>query len=314
VPVGQRVGALEQLDPTLALFGVNAQGEPLLVEPKGVAVGPDGRVYVSEGRSNRVTIFNQDGSIAGAFGRPGGGEGELAEPWGIAVAPNGDVFIADTWNHRVQKFAADGRAIAAWGGVADTKGDVQAQPGKFFGPRDVAIGPDGLVYVSDTGNKRIQVFDANGGVVRVFGGAGDQPGRFNEPVGLAFDGDTLLVADAWNGRVQRLDTGGNPLGSIPVQGWENRGVTNKPYIAAAPGGGVYVTLPERGEVSLVDASGQARPLARPVDRNGRLGLPTGIDVAPDGTVWVAESAGGAVSRYAGGPNAAGGSNAAGGPR
>ncbi|MDP8921791.1 MAG: TIGR03663 family protein [Chloroflexota bacterium] len=300
-PIEQRVGAVDRLDPSLTLFGVNPRGEPLLVEPKGIALAPDGRAYVAEGRGNRVTILNPDGSIAGTFGRPGTGAGEFAEPWGIAVVPTGEVYVADTWNHRIQKFAPDGRPVASWGGVADTKGDAQAQPGKFFGPRDIAIGPDGLLYVSDTGNKRIQVFDADGHVVRVFGGAGDEPGRFNEPVGLAFDGDTLLVADGWNGRIQRLDTKGNPLGAIPIQGWENRGITNKPYIAAA-GGQIYVTFPERGEVGVIEAGGQVRPLSRPADGSGRLGVPTGVDVTPDGDVWVAESAGGTLSRYAvGGP-------------
>jgi len=301
VPGAPRVGAIEQIDPSLALFGVNPQGEPLFVEPKGIAVAPDGKVYVAEGRGNRVTILNQDGSVAGTFGRPGSGDGEFAEPWGVAVAPSGEVFVADTWNHRIQKLTADGRPIGAWGGVADTKGEVQAQPGKFFGPRDVAIGPDGLLYVSDTGNKRIQVFDTNGGFVRAFGGAGDGPGQFNEPVGLAFSGDTLLVADAWNGRIQQLDPSGAARGAIPVQGWENRGITNKPYLAVGPSGQIYATLPERGGVVEVSASGQARPLDRPADRSGRLGLPTGVDVAPDGTIWVTESAGGVVSRYAGGP-------------
>ena len=296
VPVGQRVGAFEAIDPTLTLFGVGSQGEPLLVEPKGVAIGADGRVYLTEGGGSRVTVLNPDGSIAATFGRAGAGDGEFAEPWGIAVGPTGEVFVADTWNHRIQKFTPDGRFLGVWGGVADTKGEVRAQPGKFFGPRDVAIGPDGLLYVSDTGNKRIQVFDANGGFVRAFGGAGAEPGRFNEPVGLAFDGATLLVADAWNGRIQRLDIDGNPLGAIPVQGWENRGVSNKPYITARDGR-LYATLPERSEVVAIAPDGSTTPLPRPHDGNGRLGLPTGVDVGPDGTVWVAESSGGVVTRY-----------------
>ncbi|MCC6175466.1 MAG: TIGR03663 family protein [Chloroflexi bacterium] len=293
-----RSGTAERLDAATSLLGVNQAGDPLLVEPKGVALGPDGKIYVTEGRASRITVMNPDGTIAASWGQPGSGDGEFNEPWSVAVAQDGDVFVADTWNHRIQKFGPDGHFITAWGGMVDTKGDAQASPGRFWGPRDIAIGPDGLLYVTDTGNKRVQVFDVQGTFVRAFGGAGSEPGRFNEPVGLAFDGDTLLVADAWNGRVQRLDRNGNPLGAIPVQGWESHAITNKPYIAVGSGGRIYVTEPERNEVLEIAPDGQSRSVPRPNDPKGRPGLPTGITVGPDGAVYTVESAGGVVSRVA----------------
>lgn len=280
--------------PNATLLGVNQNGDPQLVEPKGVAVGPDGRVYVAEGRGSRVTVFNADGTIATTWGRNGAADGEFNEPWGIAVAPSGEVYVADTWNHRIQKFTADGRFLTAWGGLVDANRDPMSAPGRFWGPRSVAIGRDGLVYVTDTGNKRIQVFDANGTFVRTFGGAGSEPGKLNEPVGLAVDGDTLLVADAWNGRIQRLDRDGSPIGSIPIQGWEGRGIANKPYIAVGPSGMMYITMPERGEVQEVAPDGRVTSLSRPADRQNRLGFPTGIAVGPDGAIYTAESQGGAV--------------------
>jgi DNA-binding beta-propeller fold protein YncE len=292
---GPRNTTVEQLDASSSLFGVGQNGEPQLIEPKGVAVGPDGKVYVSEGRANRITVFNPDGTVAWSWGRAGTGDGELNEPWGIAVAPNGEIYVADTWNHRIQKFSPDGRFITGWGGLADVNNrDPQSAPGRFWGPRSIAIGRDGLVYVTDTGNKRIQVFDANGQFVRMFGTAGTDPGQFNEPTGLALDGDDLLVTDAWNGRVQRLDRNGTPISQINVQGWENRGVPNKPYIAAGPDGVIYVTLPERGEVTQISPTGQATAVKRPTDRSNRLGFPTGIAVGPDGVLYTAESTGGSV--------------------
>jgi uncharacterized protein (TIGR03663 family) len=292
---GPRTAVIEQLDQNTRLFGVGENGEPQLIEPKGVAVGADGRVYVSEGRANRITVFNSDGTITASWGQAGTADGEFNEPWGIAVAPNGEVYVADTWNHRIQKFAPDGRFLTAWGGLADVNNrDPQSAPGRFWGPRSIAIGQDGLVYVTDTGNKRIQVFDANGTFVRVFGSAGTEPGQFNEPVGLAIDGDALVVADAWNNRVQRLDRNGTPISSVPIQGWENKGVPNKPYIAAGPDGTLYVTMPERGDVQRISSTGQVTPVSRPADRANRVGFPTGIAVGPDGLVYTAESVGGTV--------------------
>ena len=291
-----RAAVVEPIDDDLRAWGVGETGGSLLVEPKGVAVAPDGRVYVAEGRANRVTVLSADGSIAQSWGRPGANDGEFAEPWGLAVAPSGEVYVADTWNHRVQRFSPDGQHLATWGGLADTRGAVDASPGRFWGPRDVAIGPDGLVYVSDTGNKRIQVFDQDGRFVRAFGGEGSEPGRFNEPVGIAFQGNSLLVADAWNGRIQRLAADGQPLGSIPVQGWESRSIANKPFVAAAADGTIYATAPDAGAVIVVSADGQTRSLRRSTGQSARLGGPTGVELGPNGALFVSESAAGVVSQ------------------
>jgi DNA-binding beta-propeller fold protein YncE len=302
VAAGPRNAVAEPLTANTTLFGVGQNSEPLLFEPKGVAVGPDGKIYVTEGRANRVTVFNQDGTIANSWGRSGPAEGEFNEPWAVAVGPAGQVFIANTWNHRIEKFSPDGRLLTSWGGLADSSRDVQGAPGKFWGPRSIAIGPDNLLYVTDTGNKRIQVFDLDGNFERAFGGAGSEPGQFNEPVGLAFDGDTLVVTDAWNNRIQRLDKSGAPLTSIPIQGWESHGIANKPYIAVGPDHRTYVTLPERGEVLQVDPDGKVTPLARPSDAAGRIGLPTGLVVDQNNVLYIAESGGGALTRMQLGAN------------
>ena len=109
------------------------------------------------------------------------------------------------------------------------------------------------------------------------------------------------MADAWNGRIQRLDRNGAPISAIQIQGWEGRGIANKPYIAAGPDGRLYITLPERNEIRQVTPQGQVTPLQLPADRANRLGFPTGITVGPDNVVYVAESTGGTVVlRQAGG--------------
>ncbi len=298
VPSGPVVAALEWLSDAAALFGVGQGGEALLAEPKGVAVGADGRIYVAEARAGRISVFNTDGSLALRWGRAGTNDGEFAEPWGIAVSTGGEVFVADTWNHRIQKFSADGTWLLTWGGLVDSRRDPQGAPGLFWGPRDIAIGPDGLVYVSDTGNKRIQVFDPDGTFVRTFGAEGSAPGQFNEPVGLAFLGDALVVADAWNGRIQLLDTSGAPRSSTNVTGWESRAIPNKPYVATDTRGNIYLTAPERNEVMMIDAGGKISGVPLPNDPGGRIGGPSGIEIGADGALLVSQSAGGVVVRLA----------------
>ena len=64
------------------VYGKDADGRPVLVDPKNVAAGPDGKLYVVEGKPARVTVFNPDGTIATSWGGPGQGdqEGESQAP------------------------------------------------------------------------------------------------------------------------------------------------------------------------------------------------------------------------------------------
>jgi DNA-binding beta-propeller fold protein YncE len=242
-----------------------------------------------------VTVFNPDGTIAASWGGPGQGNGQFQEPWGIAVAPNGNVYVADTWNHRVQYFDPSGKFLGKFGRLGDAKGQVGTDPGAFWGPRAIAISPSGEVYVTDTGNKRVQVFTLDGQFVRMFGGAGSEPGQFNEPVGVALDsaGD-VWVADAWNQRVQKLDPEGTPLASFPVtEGWSSQTITNKPYLAVDRQGLIAVTLPDQGRVVVFDPEGvPQRQLQLPSN-----GTAVGVSVAPDGRILVADARNGLAAVY-----------------
>jgi sugar lactone lactonase YvrE len=213
------------------------------------------------------------------------------------VAPGGEVYVADTWNHRIVKFDSEGGLLRHWGGMADTRGAVDQRPGLFWGPRELAIGPDGLLYVSDTGNKRIQVFDTDGKFVRTFGGEGSEPGKLREPVGLAFQENTLLVADTWNGRVQKLDLHGRPLAEFPVPGWEGQSLSNKPYLKADASGRILASAPDNGAVLIVGSNGGLAGSLQPEGPGGTgTALPTGLAEGPNGVLYVADSRGGVIHR------------------
>ncbi len=90
------------------------------------------------------------------------------------------------------------------------------------------------MYVTDTGNKRVQVFGLDGTFIRMFGGAGSGPGQFNEEVGLALDADgNVWVADTWNNRIQELEPQRRAAraSSRARTAGRARAVTNKPYLA-----------------------------------------------------------------------------------
>jgi DNA-binding beta-propeller fold protein YncE len=274
------------------VYGMTAGGVPALSDPKNVAVGPDGRIYVVEGKANRVSVFNPDGTFSSSFGGPGQGDGQFQEPWGIAVAPGGNIYVADTWNHRVEYFDPNGKFLGKWGRLGDAKGSTATEPGVFWGPREIAISPAGEVFVTDTGNKRVQVFGLDGTFKRMFGGAGSAAGQFNEEVGLSLDNQgNLWVADTWNNRIQKLSPNGDPLGSVAVpSGWESQAVTNKPYLAVDGQGRIFATFPDQGRLTMFGADGQhLKDIPLPSGAT-----PVGVAIAPDGRILVADARGNAV--------------------
>ncbi len=123
-------------------------------EPWGVAVGPDGAVYVADTWNHRVQKFSADGNFITLWGTWQSAAGQPDSFWGprgIAVSAKGQVFVTDTGNKRVVVFDANGAFITQFG----TEGDAA---GQFKEPVGVAVDTQGRVYVADTWNQRVQVF------------------------------------------------------------------------------------------------------------------------------------------------------------
>lgn len=122
-------------------------------EPWGIAVGPDGSVYVADTWNHRVQKFTANGEFIATWGFFGQGETPEAF-WGprdVEVNADGEVFVTDTGNKRVVVFDADGNYRTQFG-------EVGLGPGQFDEPVGLAASSKGEIYVTDTWNQRIQVF------------------------------------------------------------------------------------------------------------------------------------------------------------
>ncbi len=132
-----------------------------LTDPRGVALWNDPSdekgedvIYVTDWENNCVQKFAMNGRFLKKWGQ-GSEECHLYNPMGISISADGFVFVADSYNHRIQQFDLEGGQITHWGG----KGH---RYGQFYVPEGVFASPiDETVYVLDTRNCRIQVFDRN---------------------------------------------------------------------------------------------------------------------------------------------------------
>ncbi|MBC7248934.1 MAG: TIGR03663 family protein [Anaerolineae bacterium] len=283
----------------IAVWGTEGSEPGQFRDPRGIAVAPDGTVYVADAGNNRIQKFDAEGTLLKQWGEQGNGVGQFQEPWGIGVGPDGSVYVADTWNHRIQKFDADGNFLLMWGEFGQTT-VASGYESFFWGPRDVVVDSSGLVYVTDTGNKRVQVFDANGRFVAQFGGLGVLEGKMDEPVGLALDAEGhLYVADTWNQRVQVFDKDFRFLKQWSVNAWIGQGVNNKPYLAVDSGGRVYITDPEGYRVLVFSGDGEIlAALGEYGFDNRSFSLPTGIALDAKDNIYVTDTAGHRVMKFA----------------
>ena len=130
-----------------------------LNRPSGIAIDPNGNVVVVDHLNFRVQTFTPDGELLACWGLRGNGPGEFDLPWGVDIGPDGMVYVADWNNHRVQKLRPDGTFVQSFGVGAGRAGN---GPGELNRPSSVAVDTDGVVYVADRGNDRVQAFSADG--------------------------------------------------------------------------------------------------------------------------------------------------------
>jgi hypothetical protein len=191
----------------LSSFGSLGAGAGQMFAVRGLAVSPDGRIYVSDIGNERVDVFSPNGDFLLAFGKGvnavdasdictplsgckrgtrSGAAGGFNLPQGLDVGPEGNVFVADEGNNRIDVFKANGEFVLGFGKAVNAQlgspspdvctatsqckaGLGRAEAGAMATPKAVGFDTAGHVFVADNANNRIDVYSLGGQFDRAFG-------------------------------------------------------------------------------------------------------------------------------------------------
>lgn len=185
-------------------------GQGRVSKPIGVAVDDDGKVFVADASLNRIFGYDPDGNLVVAIGH----EGELENPSGLAIDRQRKLlYAADSRKHVVFCYSSvDGTFVRQVG----TPGK---EEGQLSFPTNLFVDRQSRLYVADTMNFRIQIFDADGKLLKAIGAMGDGVGDLSRPKGVGVDSEGhIYVADANLHHFQIFDYDGRPLLIVGLPG------------------------------------------------------------------------------------------------
>ncbi len=289
--------------------GVSAQ----LNQPRGLALGPDGSLYIADAGDHRIRILSADGTITtyagsgeqcadpttacGDGGAPLGAA--LRGPTAVAVDPEtGGIIIADTGNHRVRRVQAGQIATIAGTGadcVAICGDGGQAGAAGLSRPSGVAIDENFDLYIADAGSHRVRRVARATSAITTFAGDGSPcavatsscgdggaptDGRLSSPLSVASAGGVIYVADSGANRIRRV---GTRISTIAGTGE----VCAQPPACGDGGAATAATLSspeaiavdERGDIFVADSGAH---LVRWLSGPGVPGTPSPASDAPAG--------------------------------
>jgi peptidylamidoglycolate lyase len=218
------------------------------------------------------------------------GANQFVVPHGLRVDAHDHLWVTDVGTHQVFELNHDGAVLRSFG----TPGEPGADATHFNRPTDVAVAPDGTIYVSDGyGNSRVVELAADGTFVRDWGTFGSGPGQFDTPHSIAIDGGgRIYVADRGNARIERFDLGGQFIDQ-----WQSSELGRPWAVTIGRDGSVYVVdggdqnpvPPDRSRLIRLDQDGKILDAWSSFGNyDGQLYWGHAIAVSPSNDVYVGD--------------------------
>jgi sugar lactone lactonase YvrE len=185
-------------------------------KPINITVEADGTKYVTDTDRNQILVFDARDKFVRAYGTP-----DQFKPIDVLVV--GDrLYVSDLYHHQIQVLdKTSGKTLFSFGKAGSGEQEL-------FQPTSLALGPDQALYISDSGNFRIQKYSLDGKFMRSYGKVGDSVGHFARPKGIAVDREgRIYIVDAAFENVQTLNNDGTPLMFFGQPG-DKRGNINLP--------------------------------------------------------------------------------------
>ncbi|MBN1218595.1 MAG: NHL repeat-containing protein [Anaerolineae bacterium] len=273
---------------------------PELLRPNGVAVAPDGSVYVMDRGNQQVVHLAADGTWLSAFGHLGTGPNDIYSGWDIDLDSAGNIYICnlipgEEGHYRahdgVKIFTPVGRLLRELGGQ-DYEFDDPSHT-----PYGLGLDRQGRVYVAGFDSNTVRVFDPNGVLlVTFFGERGAAAGQFNGMIDVAVDNQRglLYATDQFNSRVQQFELTQTATKGLTVShrlsfGEYGRGAGQFSYpqniVVDDQSGRIYVSDMGNRRIQVFNPEGKyLTQISAPLDWQV-----IGLDLGPDGAIYAADA-------------------------
>jgi PKD repeat protein len=272
--------------------------------PMGLAVAPDGSIYIGEWDGRRVTKLNAAGVpqwIVGEAGVWGSDNEHFSVVGDVALDAAGRVYVDDVNNCRIQIYNPDGSYYATLG-TGCGSGDYQ-----FNNPWGLTIAPNGDIYVADWRNHRVQIFNSDRVYLATLGVTGvptSTNAGFNEPLGVAVDSrGTIYVSDHLNCRVQVFNSSRayvRTIGMTGVCGSEFDRLAGPAHLFVDDHDNLFIDDRWNSRVQVFDSSGAYLTTVggSSGSRTGQMREPNGLALDATGNLYVADSGNSRVQKFA----------------
>ncbi len=299
--------------------------------PSGLVFDSKGNLLFSDRNNNRIRKIAPDGTVTtvAGSGTQGNQDGTALQarfywPFGIAVDKDDNIYVADRSNHRIRRIDAVTGMVTTLAGSSRGFAEGKGSAAQFDLPLDVAVGPDGNVYVADSDNSRIRKITPDGTVSTYIGDGTrnilrDGPREtalVNRPPGLTFDKNgNMFIADRFNYCIRKVTPDG-VVSTIAGSRERKYGLQDGPEaealffgmygLSVADDGHIYVAeindnhairvITPDGEVRTLGGGGQAGFVNHENSLNSRFNTPVTTAIDKDGNIYVADQVNHAIRR------------------